>query len=207
MKARYTKTFFDFNKDNPTFLPTLINDFIDSDHSNKLIDMLKARFNFDEIGGETDSEFMRFFTDTYNCYKDYYIERLQNYEKTYDYAQGIIRSRNENYSNQNVNRSNSSHDNTTTETPDFTTTDFELPNRQTTNEYPTSKTKRGGSGTTRDAGSGSNSGSQNSSGSRSVTETYNERFLDLKEQFMKQIKSIYLEFANRFVDDFVQIYF
>lgn len=163
--TRYTKTFRDFLVDNPDFLNDVIDDFIDLDHKEKLISHIKAKYNYYEIGGETDSEFYMFMKDTFDEYKDYYIQMISGYEdnisvmdlikKEYTLTtqgdvstdeQGTETTTNTgtNTREENINGSITNSGNTTTSTngDDTTlTTDIDLPNKNTNNEYPTSKTR------------------------------------------------------------------
>lgn len=79
-------TLNDFIKQYPNYLhDTFVMDT--KEHSEKLINMVVARFRWYDIGG-TEDEFAQNLKDTFNEYKDLYTELLVNYEKKYDYSIG-----------------------------------------------------------------------------------------------------------------------
>lgn len=196
MYAKYTQTFHDFLKDNPTFLDDVIT-FEDNERKEKLKIALTSEFNLYEIGGETDEMFKIMFEDTFKQYKDYYNERITAYEKEYDYTLGnrrrtLKKSTINTEGNQNgSNISNNKH------------TEIELPNKQVTSSYegyPNSITKD------ESQDNGVKSYDNKTDLDDEVTTIFDDEFLDLKRKYMEQLRNIYLEFAKKFKECFILIY-
>lgn len=168
--AKYTETFMEFLDNHTDFLSTLIS-LDTTEHTNKLISMLKEYYSFYEIGAETEDLFDLYFTSVYNIWRDYYIEKLNAYEKEFDYTKGITK--------------------TVANITKGKTVDYDLPNKvlsasDSYSKYP--------------------SNVNTDEGSSNSTTTDNSLLLNQKEQYMRQLKNIYLEFVLRFMDCFVPLY-
>ena len=118
-------------------------------------------------------------------YKKYYAELLTNYTKQYDYALG-------NKKKTTVSGTTIGHNSSTDTSLD---TKYSLPNKIASNEFPTSK----------DSGSATVTGDNNGSNAETSETTYDDEFLQLKKQYMEQIRDLYIEFANRFNDCFLHL--
>lgn len=194
-KAVYTETFYEFLKNNPTFLAETIV-LSDESKSKKLIDMLIHTFNIYEIGNETEDLFKLNFTDVFNMHKDYYEEKLAAYEKEYDYS---VNNKKRVVHNKTIDigakKSSRIGDNTKR-------TDIDLPNKQVGRyeEYPSFITKDENLKSVDDkVDSKTNIDDEN------IT-YYDDEFIDLKNKYIKQITNVYLEFANKFKECFLMIY-
>lgn len=183
--ANYTETLSEFITYNPKFLEDNFK-MSTEDRSKKIISMFISDWLLYEISAETESEFKLFIKSTFDKYKDYYEEMLDNYEKKYDYSVGLTR----------VTESSNSNNSTSDVTPNLTDTHYDLPNKQTENEYPSSK----------DTQTGSNHSSLAGSNNGSEKVSYNDEFIQLKNAYMSQIRSLYYEFSSRFKDCFLHIY-
>lgn len=196
MYAKYTQTFHDFLKDNPTFLDDVIT-FEDNERKEKLKVALTSEFNLYEIGGETPEIFKIMFEDTFKQYKDYYNERITAYEKQYDYTTGnkrrTLKSSNigTEGSNDSYNKSSNKH------------TNIELPNRQVSSDYEGYPNDiNTDDGRNEDHRAYANETKLNDE----VTTIFDDEFLDLKRKYMEQLRNIYLEFAKKFKECFILIY-
>ena len=186
--ARYTKTFLQFIDENPTFLTDTINanTFGKQVYADDLIDCLKANFNFYEIGGETEDTFKTYFEDSFNKWREYYIEMLDAYTKKWDYTNGTKRK----VTNTSEGRSDT--------TGNDGSTFYDLPHKElATNEfkkYPDNITENTNT-------------SNNRYDNRNVSEYDDSRlYLDQKAQYMNMIRNISNEFCGRFKECFIMLY-
>ena len=84
MEARFTMTLYDARNSDPTFW-----DWLDwGTRTEDFKTMLISMWDLNEISGETIPEQKKFMLDTFNEYKTYYTERLENYEKSIDWTEG-----------------------------------------------------------------------------------------------------------------------
>ena len=196
MYAKYTQTFHDFLKDNPTFLDDVIT-FEDNERKEKLKVALTSEFNLYEIGGETDEMFKIMFEDTFKQYKDYYNERITAYEKQYDYTLGNRRR------TMKTSAINTKGEQFGIEGSDNKHTEIELPNKQVSRDYegyPNAiNTDKSESQARKDY-------SNDTTLNDEVTTIFDDEFLDLKRKYMEQLRNIYLEFAKKFKECFILIY-
>ena len=88
--AKYTITLYDLLQDDPTFLDFLQLDT--EDHTTKFKNIFKARWAMYEIGGETPQQFKIFVEQEFELHKQYYIDKLNMYEKDFKLEDGIISS-------------------------------------------------------------------------------------------------------------------
>lgn len=196
MYAKYTQTFHDFLKDNPTFLDDVIT-FEDIERKEKLKVALTSEFNLYEIGGETDEMFKIMFEDTFKQYKDYYNERITAYEKQYDYTTG---NRRRTMKTSIITTDGSQDGNGTSNNKH---TEIELPNKQITPSYegyPNAINKDEGTD------SAHKEYENETNLNDEVTTIFDDEFLDLKRKYMEQLRNIYLEFAKKFKECFILIY-
>ena len=194
--AKYTETFNEFLKNNPTYLNDTIS-FGTTAQSTSLIEMITNVWNIYEISGETEDEFKIFFENTFNEFKDYYLDIINNYEKAFDYSTANKKVR-------ILGETEGTKDNGTTAR---TTTDsafnikYDLPNKPTT-EYPSNKI----TDTDNATDNSQYSSTKDKTKSTTDTTTYSMEYIKLKNEYLKQIKSYYYEFAMKFKDCFIHIY-
>lgn len=195
--ARYSESFNEFLNNYPTYLTDTIS-FGTSEQTKSLIDMIKSVWNIYEISGETEDEFKVFFSDTFNEFKDYYLDIITNYEKSFDYtiANKKIRTLTE------TENTKENGNNTRKVTDDGLNTKYDLPNKPTTTEYPTTKI----SDTNENNDNSAYSSAKDKGKDTTDTTIYNNEYIKLKNEYLKQIKSYYHEFAMKFSDCFVHIY-
>lgn len=194
--AKYTETLLEFNINNPTFLEdTLV--MSTTEKSQKLINAVIAMYNVYEIGSETEDLFKLNFADVFALWKDYYEEKITAYEKAYDYSTGNRRT----YSRENTIDTSGEKD--SSDSSDNKHTEIELPNKKVDTSYE---------GYPNDI-SKDDSSSEGHTDYTSKTEmldlsttTYHDEFIDLKNKYIKQIKSMYNEFASKFKECFMLIY-
>lgn len=85
MNARYTMTLYDVITIEPTFLENIMF-FMDGEHTDKLITEVRAMWDVYEIAGETIGEQRKYMEDTFKEYKEYYAEKIAEYDKKLDWA-------------------------------------------------------------------------------------------------------------------------
>lgn len=178
--AKYTMTLYDLMKQDPFFL-----DFMELDteeHTTKFKEIFKAKWSMYEIGGETPQQFKIFLTQDFKLHKDYYIEKINMYEKDFNLTDGVVST------------ITSSNENKKTGSVANKETQYGLPNKETSNRYPTSKTDMEN---TRDL---------------EESDTYNQSIkgqlptYEIKERAMATIRNIYEEFADRFKECFILLF-
>ena len=171
--AKYTIVFNNLLELDPNFIWEDLQ-LDTNEHTQKFKDMFIARWGLYEIGGETIPQFKEFIRHRFNEYVNYYIEKINAYDTEIDMLDGIV----ETYTEQN------------NDTASNNSQLIDLPNKQTSKEYITSKTK---------------------------DETTNERFknirrrggvnvINLKKDYLKLIQDIYKEFVDKFDTCFIQIF-
>ena len=182
--ARLTETFHEFLQSNPTFLSTELPMVLSNgtDVSSSFHKVLTGMWGLYEINADTEDLFKVMLKDTYNEYYDYYLQIADGYYKDYDFTTGLTRVT-ESYG-------------TDTGTSNSQSITVDLPNKQIDADdiykYPDSGDK--GSTSTSD------------STSATTTTTYNDRYLELKNRFIRQIRNVFAEFAGRFSDCFSMVY-
>lgn len=178
--AKYTITLYDLLELEPTFL-----DFMQLDceeHTNKFKEIFSSKWGMYEIGGETPQQFKIFLLQDFKLHKDYYIEKINMYEKDFKLTEGVVSTLN----SQNTN--NKTGNVSTNETQ------YGLPNKETSNRYPTSKSE--------------NSNTRNLLENDNFTQTIKGQLptYEIKERALATIRNIYEEFAERFKECFILLY-
>lgn len=84
MHARYTMTLYDARHSVENFFSFI--DFVDSNHTNELINAIQSMWDIYEIAGETISEQRKYMQDTFNEYKGYYAEKITEYDKKLEWT-------------------------------------------------------------------------------------------------------------------------
>lgn len=178
--AKYTMLLYDLLQDDPTFL-----DFMQLDtnqHTEKFHKIFAAKWGMHEIGGETPEQFKIFLQQDFELHRDYYIEKINMYEKEFNLTDGVVST------------ITSSNENTKSGSVQNQETQYGLPNKDTSNRYPTSKSDMHNS---RDL-------TENDSFSQTIKgqlPTY-----EIKERALATIRNIYDEFAERFKECFILLY-
>lgn len=184
--AQYTETFLEFLDKNPTFLTDTINatTYGNQDYANDMIEILKARFNFYEISGETEDTFKTYFEDTFNQWRKYYLEILKAYNDTWEIKKGIIRT------------TSSSADSNGNSTGGDTSTYYDLPHKELNDikKYPDSYTDN------------TNKQESTSHAERETTITDNSSYLSQKATYINMIRNVHNEFCTRFNECFIHIF-
>lgn len=192
-KANYTTLLKDIDSEKLQAIQTLMNGFTTN---SGLYDMFMSVYRFYEINDKDEDIFVQCVTDTYNEYHDYYKELFDNYTKAYDFATQNKRT------TTRTDTSQSAKQEIVSNTNNGKTEHFDLPNKTVSSPdgYLDEVTKDSGTNTT----TGSTNGSNNY-GSEVITQ-YDNEFLDLKRQYLNQIRNVYHEFCDKFKDCFIQIY-
>lgn len=180
MTASYTMRHCDFVEQTGSFLEDLFSTFYGDDTSVKeaMLDVFNGIWNQREIAGETIGEQKAFLTDVYNTNWRYYKEVLDNYSKEWDYRSGGKKIT-------DFSRSGSA---------DSHGVSVDLPNKKIDADdmyaYPDSGDK--------------NHSENEASGQTVVTDT--SAFIELKKEYLDQIRNVFEEFSYRFTDCFLSIY-
>lgn len=196
-KNNYTQKLDDVLKDYSQFIYSRINNFVNTEHSEKLCDVIISMYRYYEIGDDDLDTFGTFITDVYQVNKDYYIELINNYEKEYDYALNNKRV----VSKQDT--IDTDTDTTENNSYDGKHTDIELPNKVVSEDYegyPNALSKDNDITSKHRVLDGT---IQRTS---TTTTEYNNEFLELKKQYLQQIRNVYEEFAKKFKECFYIIY-
>lgn len=246
--AKYTILLYDLLQQDPTFLNFMELDT--EEHTTRFLQIFQAKWGMYEIGGETPEQFKIFLEQDFNLHKQYYIDKLNMYEKDFKLEEGIISTIetnretnfNGNKSKTNVAESETKSQGTATGTNNETVsntitedntsgtneTQYGLPNKETSNRYPTSKTEsetnedKSMTQTSTKGDTSSNTINNTDNFSQNVTDTEtdtnNETMLDsktfkgqmptyeIKEKAMASICNIYEEFADRFKECFILLF-
>lgn len=185
LPSKFTIAFHDFLALNPGWLVKNLK--LDTDeHTAAFAEVLEAVWGIYEIAGSTDAEQKLFLKDTFRKHRDYYIEVLNAYEKEFDYTTA------------NTHRHTYTNNSSVTHSGSDTDVHSDLPNKvvapDSYEQYPTSADIHK-AGTTDATTSGGTS-----------TTYYDNEFLDMKRQYMRQLRNVYEEFANRFDDCFIHLF-
>ena len=257
LNAVYTMSYRDVLIEQPHLLDNIVWDTIE--HTDKLKEMLYAKYAIYEISGETIQEQQLFMETKFNQYKDYYAEMLAAYETEINWLDGEITtaSNSEEYSESGTETSGGtetlthgkaiteggtdtrdltreiSETTTVNRTESVTTENYDLPRSQPSENRPSSKsivTPDGEDNTTVvTPGEGTdtstltyghtftNSGTDTNSKSNELergksgesTKSSSVKVADLinqKERFLKLIRNLYSEFADKFKPCFLDMY-
>ena len=194
-EAKYTKLFKDISDESVHLITTLMNTF---GTSGELYNHVVARFRYYEICDEDEDIFVQCISDTFTEYKEYYTQRLTAYNNDISFTDILKRI------SSRTDGSTSHEEGSASGTGSGTNKEYNLPNKlidpQNENGYLSNKD------TTDTSTSGSDERDRESEYT-SETETKDNRdFISLKEQYLKHIRDIYEEFAEKFKDCFLHIY-
>ena len=189
LNAIYTMTLKDALATMPSLLDGITWD--SEEHTTKLRDMIMAKFFNWEISGETLQEEALFLEMKFNEYKDYYLELLEAYETEIDnWLAGTV------VSEEGEASSESSKD--FTPRAEYTNEDYDLPRSTTSENRPSAKHTSKGTG-------GKDTTEDESSGSHSLTRTTGDP-IEQKAKYMKLLRSVYSEFADKFKPCFIDLF-
>lgn len=190
-------------------------DFVEMDtteHSQKLIDMIKAKWNIYEISGETIPEFKLFMVNKFNQYKDYYIEKINAYEIQIRWLDGEINKDTYNLTEESDENYTPQVEYTTTDTPGVTMTDehYDLPRSSSTENRPSSRDVSTPTGSTtrtvKPDGTHHDNTWKEHTKSGTVESTRSDQ-IDQRDKYLNSIRSLYAEFAEKFKPCFLDMYF
>ena len=178
--ARYTMSFLEFRTENEEALLEVFDDWSEA-RVNNLCKMLGALYDNYEISGETVGEELMFLGQVFNQHQGYYSELLNKYDEDYQ-----ISLRDMTKKVVDTSRRGTSHSEGIS---------VDLPNKKISEDniyaYP-------------------DSGDKNTSGSSSSGQTITDdkgALLSLRKEYLDQVRNIYEEFAYRFSDCFLHLYF
>lgn len=179
--TRYTITLHDALIDNPDLLDGLV--MSTADRTKKLKEMFINRWEIYEIGLETINLFKLCINNKFNTIVGFYEELLDAYETKINMLDGkkfsITTTRNKAI-NTNGNNENLNYD---------------LPRTVQAESKPSSKS------------SSNSANNSNEDSTETITQTGNENVIELKKEYMKIIKNIYLDFAEDFKTCFLDLYY
>lgn len=193
---KYTQKLNDLLTTNPSFIYDIVGDFA-STHGTDLANTIIAMYRYYEIGDNDINIFASFIKDVYDVNKSYYEELIINYSKEYDYALNNKRvvSRQDTVDTDTNTTENSSYNGKHTE--------IELPNKVVSADYEGYPNALSKDNETSNKNKVLDGTIQRTS---TTTTEYNNEFLELKKQYLQQIRNVYEEFAKKFKECFYIIY-
>lgn len=208
LNAVYTMCY----KDVLEIAPSLLDDIVwdTTEHTDKLKEMIYAKFFNYEISGETIPEQKLFMKAKFDEYKDYYSELLSAYEHEIEWLDGIITSEEYSGSNENTKTFTPRSKYQTTDTPAVvnTTEEYDLPRSASSENRPSSKRVTTPSGTATSVSEGVDGNDQtkdDGSASHSITRKMGNP-IEQKKEYLKLIRSVYSEFADKFKPCFLTLF-
>lgn len=191
--ANYTTLLKDVGALNLQLIKTLLHDF---DNTDGLYDTFMSMYYFYEINDKDEDVFIKCVSDVYDEHKVYFKELLATYNKQYDISTGNKRI------TTRADTSDSNREDNTNLTTSAQTTHYDLPNKQVSSPDGYVDDINKDNGQTSSTSSIDSSNTYNST----VTTSFDNQFLDLKKQYINQLRNVYHEFAERFSDCFLKIY-
>lgn len=209
LNAQFTMCFKDVYTEAPNVLDGIV--MSTTTRTTQLVDMLKAKYDVYEISGETIPEFQLFLTNTFNQWVSYYEQMLDAYEEEFDWKLGDVETPNITYGNDTTRVVTPRVKTRTTNTEGIVTTteDYDLPRSTTTENRPSSKTvvtpSAGQNITENESIAGTDTihdeGERTETGTRARVNLVQQR-----EKFLKTIRNLYAEFADKFKPCFLDMY-
>lgn len=203
--AHYTQLFMNVNSVKLNIIISLFNIGFNAvldaettlDDVPNLYEMFYAKYRFYEINDVDENIFVISVQDTFNQHKDYYIQLARAYYKMFDFTTANKRRvQREDSGTTQVNTSTESEGNTENDT-------YGLPNKQV-------NTLKDGYLTNVEKGSSHDAADSTREGTTSlvsdVVTTYDNEYLDLKRQYVRQLRNLMLEFVDKFEDCFLHVY-
>lgn len=163
-----------------------------------LYEVFCSKYRYYEVNESQDiSVFAQSVYDTFMEHKDYYYRLALAYYRNFDFTTANKRRvHREDSGTTQVNTSTESEGNTENDT-------YGLPNKKVDNlkdGYLTNVEK----GTSHDAADSTREGT--TSLASDVVTTYDNEYLDLKRQYVRQLRNLMLEFVDKFEDCFLHVY-
>lgn len=185
--------------ENPSITENLVLD--STQRTNDFIKIFNATYNTKRLCTDDIDLFKEYITNTFNQHKEYYIKKLDVYERQLngDLGESITRT----LSDTTTNTASNQVGITGNQSGSGTEILYDIPRSQTkgnpTNETDTTSTLTNSQSTT-----GSSSGNTNKSVSENITGNVN--VIKQRDLWLKFIRNIYLDFVDKFKDCFLQIY-
>lgn len=199
--AKFTMTYQEAIEIDPTIAYNLTLDT--QEHSEKLQNMIKDRYWNWEIGGETLGEFKAMLSHRFHTIRDYYIELIQAYETKINMLDGRKTSViiDENTTNKDTSSGTLSH----TGTNSGDGKNYDLPRSNATENRPSSRNESSLTTNTMDT----SSGTMDKQGTRdkTVTTTGGENVIELKREYLKLLRNVWLELVNELSPCFLDLFF
>ena len=182
-----------------------------SEQTKKLLDMLYSKYAIYEISGETIQEFKLYLENKFNQYKDYYLEMISAYETQVEWLDGLITqdtydlhdTSDEKYTPGVIMR--------TTDSPGVTMTDehYDLPRSSSSENRPSSRDVSTPSGSTtrtvEPVGTNNNDTYKKVDKGGTVTRTHADQ-VEQRDKYLKSIRNLYSEFADKFKPCFLDMW-
>ena len=199
--AKFTMTYQEAISIDPTITDGLT---LDTEaHTTKLKEMITDRYWNWEIGGETLGEFKAMLLHRFRTIRDYYIELIQAYETKINMLDGKKTSViiDENTTNKDTSSGTLSH--TGTNTGDGK--NYDLPRSNATENRPSSRNESSLTTNTTDTSSGTTD--KQGTRDKTVTTTGGENVIELKREYLKLLRNVWLELVNELSPCFLDLFF
>ena len=199
--AKFTMTYQEAIEIDPTIAYNLTLDT--QEHSEKLQNMIKDRYWNWEIGGETLGEFKAMLSHRFRTIRDYYIELIQAYETKINMLDGKKTSVivDENTISKDTSSGTLSH----TGTNSGDGKNYDLPRSNATENRPSSRNESSLTTNTTDTSSGTTD--KQGTRDKTVTTTGGENVIELKNQYLKLLRNVWLELVNELSPCFLDLFF
>ena len=199
--AKFTMTYQEAIGIDPTIADGLT---LDTEaHTDKLKSMITDRYWNWEIGGETLGEFKSMLLHRFHTIRDYYIELISAYETKINMLDGKKTSIiiDEDTTDKDTSSGTLSH----TGTNSSDGKNYDLPRSNATENRPSSRNESLLTITTKDT----SSGTMDKKGTRdkTVTTTGGESVIELKREYLKLLRNVWLELVNELSPCFLDLFF
>lgn len=185
-------TLYDALKQVPDLLSNLT--MKTTEQTNMFLETFKSMYNLYDIAGETIPLFKLMIENRFNLKKTYYQKLIDEYEKEFDYMEGIVENETISDTTNDTGTSNS------TSTSGDNDTIYDLPYKQTNTTYATKKLENSRNSDL------TNTSESNKQKDITRTKSGGVNTLEQKIKFLKYIRNIYEEFCKEFRDCFAIIY-
>lgn len=199
--AKFTMTYQEAIGIDPTITDGLT---LDTEaHTTKLKEMITDRYWNWEIGGETLGEFKSMLLHRFRTIRDYYIELIQAYETKINMLDGKLTSViiDENTTSKDTSSGNLSH----TGTNSGDGKNYDLPRSNATENRPSSRNESSLTTNTTDTSSGTTD--KQATRDKTVTTTGGENVIELKREYLKLLRNVWLELVNELSPCFLDLFF
>lgn len=199
--AKFTMTYQEAIGIDPTITDGLT---LDTEaHTTKLKEMITDRYWNWEIGGETLGEFKSMLLHRFCTIRDYYIELIQAYETKINMLDGKKTSViiDEDTTNRDTSSGTLSH----TGTNSGDGKNYDLPRSNATENRPSSRNESSLTTNTTDTSSGTTD--KTGTRDKTVTTTGGENVIELKREYLKLLRNVWLELVNELSPCFLDLFF